>query len=240
MNKKILTINDFSRTQNIPGSLSQIASYQVPQDTVIEGLTQVPLKIKIASYQQFTGVAANASFSVTTSYPIAPLVNSQSAEPYLNLIAHAYDVTAGKDLGAPTAVNFSTSQLTFAGNSSAGTSDTIDVFYLSTVGSIQIYKQVGTASSTRTLWLSEALATLNTLDPYNYNSAPYFDRPYLAGDLDLILVFVNSPSTIVMNSLDAPASLPSNVSVGMIDLPFNVYTGVDEIRALFASYGVKI
>ncbi|MEM3423445.1 MAG: hypothetical protein QXE51_02670 [Nitrososphaeria archaeon] len=198
----------------------------------------VPYKIKIASYQQFTSVNASASFTVTTSYPIAPLVNSSSSTPYYQLIAHAYDVTKSLDLGVPTAINFSSSELTFAGNSSAGTTDTIDVFYLSTAGSVQVYRQTGSANSQKFLLTSGSLATINTLDPYNYESAEFFDQPYFLMNLDQLVVYVNSPTTVVMNSIDPPASLNGNYSIGVLDFSFEVYSGENDLRFLAKKLGI--
>ncbi len=242
MFKKITNVEDFTVFPNTEGQTTLVAQLQIPQNTIWLTCPALPMKVKVGVTQQFTSVAANAAFSLTPTEPISPLINNSSGEPYYTLIAHAYDITANKDLGSPTSINYSTNAMTFAGNSGAGTADTIQLFYLTSQGNVAIYREAGGANTQRYLMFSGSLAQINVSNPYDLNVADFWETQYPLLPLDKLLVYVNTPAQVAITS-DAAlgstiATTAGNVSVTKLDMPFQVYQGENDIIRLAIAAGV--
>lgn len=206
---KQLTSNDFAAGSQTLGSMSTVASYRVPRNSLIELKNNTPFRMRL--FAQLTGEIADTDSNTTFDIDVSAVqpVRSPSPAPTLPATGHPdVRVYLSTDSGATwtqatiNAINFDTGVITIA--KAASTAYQYEIYVLPGVGTMQIVnKQPAGVDSKTTVIYNDSLAGLHELFQASSDTAPRLKNPSgdnvsLAGNFSLTLQ-VNSSAAIVWN-----------------------------------------
>lgn len=206
---KQLTKDDFSAGIQNLNSMSNVATYRVPRNSLIELKNNTPFRMRL--FAQIAGEIADTDANTTADIDVSSVnpIDSPSPSPTLPATGHPdVRVHLSEDSGATwteatiNAVDFGNGTITIA--KEASTAYIYEAYVLPGVGTMQIVNQVpaGVDSSTKVIY-NDTLAGLHELFQAQTDTAPRLRNPSgdnvsLAGNFVLALQ-VDSAATIAWN-----------------------------------------
>lgn len=210
---KQLTSDDFTSRVQVPNSMSSVAAYRVPRNSVLELRNNVPFRMRL--FGQLTGAIADTDATTAFDIDASALrpVRSPSPAPALPAVGHPdVRVYLSTDSGVNwteatvNAVDFGTGVITIA--KLASTAYQYKAYVLPAVGTFQIVSEVpaGVDSTTKVVY-NDTLAALHEVNQAEGETAPRLMNPSgdnvsLAGNFALVLQ-VESAASIVWDA-EAP------------------------------------
>ena len=195
--RKHLTLHDFEKLANTPGTLSKILDYEVPRGKAIAILSE-PSKIKITAKEIITGVNVDsAPFTITLTHtPASSSVPSQQGVAYIGTTK--YEIKSIDPLSK---------QLTLDGPT--GISGDMVVYYAIGEGTYQIVIEVPSGSSTKKFTIDAgSLSQLNSRDLYDESSLLVLPDGVIGPEMNL-QVYVETSAQIDMSDEKAIVDIPT-------------------------------
>ena len=194
--RKRLTLSDFQKASNVPGTLSKILSYEVPRGRAIAILSE-PARIKLTAKEIISAVNIDTSpKAINVSF--TPANSAQPAQQGIAFIGSNKYTFAKID-----PVN---KQIFVEG--ATGVTGDMEIYYAIGEGTYQIVVEVPSGSSTKKLTIDAgSLSQLNSRDLYDEGSLIILPDGVIGPEMEL-QVYVETNAQIDLGNEKAVIDIP--------------------------------